>query len=230
MFQTRILQDGGIDPPYEKCIKRGPASLTDTELLAVILRTGTRGCSALDLSAKILSDGGGPKGLLRLFHVGAEELKQIPGIGTVKAIQLLCIGELSRRLARKKAEERISFSDPATIADCYMETLRHREQEHIYGLFLDTRNHLLAERQLFVGTVNASMLSPREVFVEALRMRAVRLILLHNHPSGDPTPSPQDKEITKRIRKAGSILDIACLDHIIIGDCCYYSFREHGLL
>lgn len=215
------------DRPYEKCLEFGAEHLTDAELLAVILRTGRRGSSSLELSYEVLNlPQTKNQGLAGLYHLSAQELMKIPGVGKVKAIQLKCIGELSRRMSRQRAKGRLSFNMPVTIADYYMEELRHEEQEVLLCMMLDTKNHLLGEKRLFLGTVNASLVSPRELFLEALRFQAVNIILVHNHPSGDPTPSKADVEITERVRLGGELLGIHLLDHIIIGEHTYVSFRE----
>ena len=218
--------------PYEKCIHSGPAVLDDAELLAVILRCGVQGVNSLALANQILSltkDTAYP-GLLGLLHMSLPDLMKVNGIGKVKAIQLKCIGELSKRMAAAAARPGLSFSDPVTIARYYMEHLRHEEQEVLIVMMLDGRNHLLGEQTISKGTVGATLVTPREVFVEALKYHAVSLILIHNHPSGDPTPSECDREITERIYKAGELLGIRLLDHIVIGDQKYVSFREQGLL
>lgn len=215
------------DRPYEKCLEFGAEHLTDAELLAVILRTGRRGSSSLELSYEVLNlPHTRSQGLAGLYHLSVPELMKIEGVGKVKAIQLKCIGELSRRMSRQRAKDRLSFNMPGTIADYYMEELRHAEQEILLCMMLDTKNHLLGEKRLFLGTVNASLVSPRELFLEALRFQAVNIILVHNHPSGDPTPSKADVEITERIRQGGELLGIHLLDHIIIGEHTYVSFRE----
>lgn len=215
------------DRPYEKCLDLGPEHLTDSELLAVILRTGRRGSSSLELSYEILHLAQTREaGISGLYHLSVQELMRIPGVGKVKAIQLKCIGELSRRMARQKARERLSFNDPATIAAYHMEGLRHLEQEVLLCMMLDTKNHLLGEKQISLGTVNASLISPRELFLEALRFQAVNIILVHNHPSGDPTPSREDVLITQRVHQGGELIGIHLLDHIIIGEHAYMSFRE----
>ena len=212
------------DRPYEKCLEFGPEHLTDAELLAVILRTGRRGSSSLELSYEILQLADiRRQGLDGLHHLSIPELMGIPGIGKVKAIQLKCIGELSRRMARQKARNRLSFHAPETIADYYMEELRQLEQEVLLCMMLDTKNHLLGEKRMFLGTVNASLVSPRELFLEALRFQAVNIILVHNHPSGDPTPSQEDVQITQRVQQGGELLGIHLLDHIIIGEHTYVS-------
>lgn len=228
MNQNHTIKDIPVqDRPYEKCLEFGAEHLTDAELLAVILRTGRQGSNSLELSYEILQLANIRKqGLSGLHHLSVQELMGISGVGKVKAIQLKCIGELSRRMARQTAKDRLSFNAPNTIADYYMEELRHLEQEVLLCMMLDTKNHLLGEKRMFLGTVNASLVSPRELFLEALRFQAVNIILVHNHPSGDPTPSREDVQITKRVRQGGELLGIHLLDHIIIGERTYVSFKE----
>ena len=216
--------------PYEKCLRNGPESLSDPELLAVIIRTGSRQESSLSLSKRVLEMDGGD-GLLGLLHRSLPELMEIPGIGPVKAVQLLCIGELSRRIWRQAASgEELSFHSPQAIANYYMEEMRHREQEELRAMFFNTKQGGIKELLISSGTVNASLATPREIFIEALRYRAVSLILVHNHPSGDPSPSREDVAFTKRVRLAGEMVGIALLDHIIIGDNAFLSLKERGIL
>ena len=216
--------------PYEKCEKNGTAMLSDAELLAVILRSGTKDQTAIDLATKVLSIDPFYEGILGICHTSREELQKIPGIGKVKAMQILCIAELSKRLASAKVEDKISFHSPASIADYYMEQLRHLEQENLVVMFLDTKCHLIKDMTITKGTVNQSLISSREIFVEALRCDAVNIILIHNHPSGDCTPSRDDMASTLAISKAGKIIGINVLDHIIIGDRSYSSLRELKLM
>ena len=216
--------------PYEKCLRNGPESLSDPELLAVIIRTGSRQESSLSLSKRVLEMDGGD-GLLGLLHRSLPELMEIPGIGPVKAVQLLCIGELSRRIWRQAASgEELSFHSPQAIANYYMEEMRHREQEELRAMFFNTKQVLIKELLISRGTVNASLATPREIFIEALRYRAVSLILVHTPPSGDPSPSREDVAFTKRVRLAGEMVGIALLDHIIIGDNAFLSLKERGIL
>lgn len=218
--------------PYEKCERFGASSLTDIELLAVLLRTGTKGESALDLARKLLYPERGTQTQTKA-HLQCwtkEELMKIGGIGRVKAIQILCLCEFSKRMSQLSAREDLDFSRPDTIAAYYMEDMRHHRQEHLKLLMLNTRSRLIGESELSRGTVNMSVISPRELFAEALQKNAVYIILLHNHPSGDPTPSREDILVTERIREGGSILGIELLDHIIIGDNCYVSLAERKLL
>ena len=215
--------------PYEKCFTHGPEALSDAELLSVIIRTGTKKDSSLALSRKILEGEDG--GLLSLLHRSLPELMEIRGIGPVKASQLLCIGELSRRIWRQAASgETLSFHSPEAIAGYYMEEMGHREEEEFRAMFFNTKQVLIKELLVSRGTVNASLATPREIFIEALRYRAVSLILVHNHPSGDPSPSREDVAFTKRVRLAGEVVGIALLDHIIIGDNAFMSLKERGML
>ena len=218
--------------PYEKCLREGEGTLSDGELLAVILRSGTRGVTSLELANEILNytkDSSYP-GLLGILHTSLQELMKLNGIGKVKAVQLKCIGELSKRIASTAARTQLSFGDPATIAKYYMEQLRHEEQEVILCMMLDGKNHLLGEYILSKGTANAALITPREIFMEALRRHALNIILVHNHPSGDPMPSSCDEEVTERVYRAGELLGVHLLDHIIIGDYTYIYFREQGFL
>ena len=217
--------------PYERCLDSGPEVLSDMELLAVLLRSGTQGCSSLELARKVLTLCPYEEGLGGLSHLTIPELIQIQGIGPVKAVQICCAGELSKRIARKQHMRRPQFRDAESIAEYYMENLRHCEQEHVFGMMLDTRNRLLGEEEISRGTVNQSLFSPRELFLKALSFHAVHVILVHNHPSGDVTPSREDLEITGQAFKAGELIGIPLLDHIIVGDRCYTSLRsaEPGL-
>ena len=215
--------------PYEKCWHSGAGSLTDAELLSVILRTGSRGEPALELSRRVLSLST-EEGLLGIYHLSLAELVKVRGIGKVKAIQLKCIAELSRRIAKTQAGSSLSFSDPETVAEYYMEDFRHEEQEKLLLLLLNSKGRLLGEEVISKGTVNATLISPREIFLCAFRYHAVSIILLHNHPSGNPTPSEEDRLMTKRVKESGILLGIELLDHIVIGDHKAVSFRREGLI
>lgn len=215
--------------PYEKCLEGGAESLTDAELLAVILRTGAKGESALELSRKILAGNGESKGLLGIYHMSISDLTRIRGIGKVKAVQLKCIAELSRRIARTRFSDGVCFTSPAAVAQYYMEEMRHQEQEILILVMLSSKGRLIKDMVISKGTVRASLISPREIFIEAIRHQAVSILLLHNHPSGIPDPSEEDIILTKRIRSVGELVGIELLDHIIIGDCQAVSLREQGL-
>jgi len=218
------------EQPYEKCIARGAEQLTDTELLAVILRTGTPGQSAYELAGKILQKCGVYQGILGICHLSIDELLTMKGVGKVKAMQIKCIAELARRISKATASCQISMSNPATVADYFMEDMRHEEQEQLMVLMLNTKNRIIKEKMIFKGTVNYSCISPREIFIEAVKAKAVHIVLVHNHPSGDPTPSQEDILMTRQVQEAGELLGITLLDHIIIGDNRYVSLQEAQLL
>ena len=217
--------------PYEKCFSQGEAALSDCELLAVILRSGTQGLNSLELAQEILQymETSSYTGLTGLLHISVQDLMEIHGIGQVKAIQLKCIGELSKRIARTATRPQMVMNNPSSVASYYMEELRHEEQEVVICMMSDVKGHFLGDKVLTRGTATGSLVTPREIYMEALRRHAVSLILVHNHPSGDPTPSPDDMQITARIYQAGELLGIHRLDHIIIGDQKYCSFREEGI-
>lgn len=217
------------DRPYEKCERFGAENLTDAELLAVLLRTGTRGENSLELAHKLIRSDFSGRGLLNIHRWTFEQLTRVRGIGRVKAIQILCLSELAKRMARSAAVESLDFSQPDTIAKYYMEDMRHREKEIMKLLLLNTRSRLIGEINVSTGTVDTALVSPRELFMEALQRNAVSIILLHNHPSGDPTPSLADAQITRRIYEAGALIGIELLDHIIIGDNCFVSMKEKGI-
>lgn len=231
MNQTGTIKEMPEDErPYEKCVNYGAGTLSNTELLAVLLRTGTQGRTSLDLARNILNAANNDDGILNIHHLTLEKLQSIKGIGKVKAIQILCLSELAKRLAKASAKEGLTFSLPSTIAEYYMEDMRHQKQEHMKLLMLNTKSKLIGETDVSKGTVNASLVSPRELFIEALEKNAVSIILLHNHPSGDPTPSTSDLLLTQRVKDAGNLIGIELLDHIIIGNNCYTSFAEQHIL
>lgn len=219
------------DLPYEKFLRFGPENLTEMELLAIIIRTGTKEQSALQLAEKVLELARYPrKGLLGLYDVSLEELQSIKGIGMVKAIKLKCLTELSMRISVATAEEGLSFHDSGAVARYFMEKLRHRDTECVILVCLDAKGQVIQEKKLSEGGVKMSLISPREIFLEALSSRAVHILLVHNHPSGDPAPSKADIEITKNVKELGEKMDISLLDHIIIGDNRYTSFKEAAYL
>ena len=224
--ETSMRELPAPERPYERCQQAGPQALSDAELLAVLLRTGTKGQNVLETARKILALDPATPGLLGLYHLTWNEYKRVPGIGEVKAVQLACISELAKRMSRGSVRREEVFLSPESVALYYMEEMRHREKEELRTAYLDTKGRLLADLCLSVGTVNSSLVSPREIFLEAFRFRAVRLILVHNHPSGDPEPSREDILVTKRTVQAGKLMGIEVDDHIIIGDNCYGEIVE----
>ncbi len=217
--------------PYEKFHAYGPEHLTESELLAIILRTGTGNTSALELAEQVLALAKPPReGLLGLYDISLQELMQLRGIGEVKAVKLKCLTELSMRISRACAKEVMVCEDSSSVADYFMEQLRHKDTECVLLVSLDGRGRILKESLISSGTVRMSLVSPREIFLEALQNKAVNIILVHNHPSGDPTPSQSDMNLTDSIKRMGEVLEIPLLDHIIIGDNRYTSFKELSLL
>ena len=216
--------------PYEKCEKYGSEYLSDAELLAVVIRSGTRRSRAVDVAMQVLNYSSAYEGLIGLNHMTMNELMSIEGIGRIKAIQILCVAELAKRMAKVTNGEGVFFNTPKAVAEYYMQDMRHLETEQIILLLFNTKNKLLKEIKLSEGTVNASLATPREVFIYALKYGAVNIILMHNHPSGDPTPSEEDIMLTKRIKESGKLIGINLIDHIIIGDNIYSSFGEKGII
>ena len=216
--------------PYEKCEKYGPMALSDAELLAVIIRTGSRSERSIDLASRVLNYNPNNPGLIGLNYMTLKELMSIHGIGRVKAIQLLCLTELSKRMAKTTKKDTMQFINPEVVANYYMQDLRHLQQEKVILLMLDTKSKMIKDMEMTSGTVNASLLSPREILLTSLKYEAVNIIILHNHPSGDPTPSREDIHSTKRLREAGNLVGIKLMDHIIIGDNRYISLGEEGYL
>jgi len=205
----------------------GAEALSHTELLAILLRTGTRSESAVHLAGRILQSCGSLAGLV---DMSLEELTAIRGIGPAKAVQLRAGIELGRRLSREGRETRLTVRRPQDAADYLMEELRYLKKEHFICLFLNTKNQLIAQETLSVGTLNASLVHPREVFRAAIKCSSASLICVHNHPSGDPTPSPEDVALTRRLVEAGELVGIDVLDHIVIGEQQFISLKEQGLM
>ena len=216
--------------PYEKCVHYGPEVLSDSELLAAVIRTGSRGEKAVDLAERVLCHLPG-KHLGGLFHISMEQLQEIHGIGMVKAVQLKCMAEFTKRMVRSSMPaEKLKCNEPEQVAAYYIQQMRFLETEQVRLLVLDGKNALSKEIVISNGSFNASAAAPREIFYNALKHKAVNIILLHNHPSGDPTPSREDMLMTKRIQEVGHMIGIELLDHIVIGDNRYISFRESGYL
>ena len=213
--------------PQTKARDFGISTLTDAELLALVLRNGTKERNALELAKDVLS---GNDGLYSLMEARREDLLSIDGIGEAKAFLLLAVQEIAKRAYTQRKKDLPSIASPRQAADYVMQLLRYEKQEYVMMLHLDTKLRVLGKELLFIGTLDQSMFSTRELFYSALKHQAAQVILFHNHPSGDPAPSEYDIRVTKKTEEAGKLLDIPLSDHIIIGDFKYYSFREHGLL
>ena len=214
--------------PYEKFEVLGPAALTDAELLAVIIRCGTVNVRSVQLAENILCHNNG--GLMNLHYLTEKELTKFSGIGKVKAIQLKCIAELTKRMAKSCRDTGESFQTPDYVAAYYMEDMRNLEREQLMILMLDSKSRKIHDMVISSGSVNSSIVSTRDIFYQSLKYGAVNIILLHNHPSGDPSPSREDIAVTKKVRDAGELIGIGLLDHIIIGDNCYFSMKQQSYL
>ncbi len=217
--------------PYERFKRFGPEALTESELLAIILRTGTKGKPAIKMAEEILNLADTKRdGLLGLYELSLEDLMSINGMGEVKAVKIKCLTELSARISEARARTGMIVHHPSTIAQYFMEKMRHNKTESVVIACLDSKGEFIGEKELSMGSVNSAVISPREIFMEAIKSEAVNIILVHNHPSGDPTPSKADITLTEAVREMGCMMGIPLLDHIIIGDNIYTSFQEKGLL
>lgn len=215
--------------PRERLYKYGPQALKTSELLAILIRTGSEEETALQLAERLLKKYDG--NLRRMAQENEKQLAEgIKGLGPSKAAQILAAFELGRRLAAYTEDEKVQIKSAADAARLMMPWLRDLMKETLYVLCLDTKNYLIKYRRIFEGSLNASVIHPREIFRFALEESAASIVLVHNHPSGDPTPSADDVSSTRRIVQAGEILDIPVLDHVIIGDGRFVSMRERGLI
>lgn len=213
--------------PRERFLRDGPQSLSNQELIALLLRTGTKNESVLQLAERLITHF---DGLRLLKDASIEEMTTINGIGEAKAIQLLAAVEIGRRVNNLCYSDRYVIRSPEDCANYCMNDMRFLTQEHFVCLYLNTKNQVLHKQTVFIGSLNASIVHPREVFKEAFRRSAASIICLHNHPSGDPTPSKEDIDVTKRLLECGKIIGIDVLDHLIIGEKKYVSLKEKGYL
>ncbi|MDZ5470815.1 DNA repair protein RadC (plasmid) [Bacillus sp. 31A1R] len=213
------------DRPRERFEKNGPESLSNHELIALLLRTGTKDESVLQLANRLLAHF---EGLRLLKDATLDEITEIKGIGKAKAIQVLAAVEIGRRVANLAYNDRYVIRSPEDGANYVMHDMRFLSQEHFVCIYLNTKNQVLHKKTVFIGSLNASIVHPREVFKEAFRRSAASIICAHNHPSGDPTPSREDIEVTKRLLECGKLLGIDLLDHIIIGENKFVSMKEKG--
>ncbi|WP_062355462.1 RadC family protein [Bacillus kwashiorkori] len=223
-----MIRDYPVDErPRERFKNYGPESLSNQELLALLLRTGTKSQSVLQLAQNLIKEF---DGLRMLKDATIEELTKIDGIGQSKAIQILAAVELGRRITNLTFDNRYIIRSPEDAANYMMEEMRFLNQEHFVCLYLNTKNHILYKQTIFIGSLNASIVHPREVFREAVKRSAASFICIHNHPSGDPQPSREDIAVTKRLVECGKLMGVELLDHIIIGEKKYVSLKEKGYL
>ena len=212
--------------PRERLERYGAGALQTAELLAILLRTGLQGENVIDLSQRLLRDFGGLAGLVAA-DIG--ELCQAHGLGLAKASQLKAALEIANRLAALGPEQRPQITQPGDVAKLLMLEMAYLAQEQLRVICLDTKNHVIAQQSVYQGTINSSAVRAAEVFRPAITRACLSIVVVHNHPSGDPTPSPEDVRTTEQLRKAGELLDIELLDHIIIGRHQFVSLKERGL-
>jgi DNA repair protein RadC len=222
----RIADLHESDRPRERLASLGPQALTNAELIAILLRVGVKGESAVDIGQRLLKKFGGLSGLHRAQF---KELVNQHGIGDAKASQIKAAIELGRRLTLESPEERPTINSPADAAALVQYEMSALEQEHLRVMLLDRRNRVLETVEVYKGSVNSSQVRVGEIFKEAIRKNASAVIVIHNHPSGDPTPSPDDVAVTRAIVQAGKLLDLEVLDHMVIGHGRWVSLKERGL-
>lgn len=213
--------------PRERMIEHGAKSLSNVELIALLLRTGSAKESVIELAQRVLTELGGMDGLLSLSY---HELVGVHGVGPAKAVQVMAGIELGKRVGQLDRKATKPIQSPQDAVHLLQHELAHLQQEHFICMFLNTKNRVINKKCIFIGSLNSSVVHPREVFREAVRCSAASFICIHNHPSGDPTPSPEDLDITFRLVESGRMMGIVCNDHIIIGHNRYYSMKEQGLI
>jgi len=216
------------DRPREKLINNGAAALTDSELLAILIGSGTQEKSALDIARDLTADNGILKNIALVHDV--KELAKTKGLGRAKAALIIAALELGRRIAGAEPLVRDSITSPEDGVALLMPRLRYESKEHFLVVLLNSKNKVLDVEQISEGSLNSSVVHPREVFAPAVLHHAAAILTAHNHPSGDPTPSKEDKDLTNTLVQAGKYMGIPVLDHIIIGDAKYFSFKEHSYL
>jgi DNA repair protein RadC len=225
-YRLRLKELPPTELPRERLASNGPAALSDAELLAILLRVGVEGTNVLQLAQQLLIEHHGWSGLLRADY---DELCRKRGLGAAKTATLKAALEIGRRLLLSGSEERLQIRSPTDAADLLMLEMGHLDQEHLRTVLLDTKNRVQHVSTIYIGSVNSALIRIGEVFKEAIRRNSTALIVAHNHPSGDPTPSPEDILVTRQIVEAGKLLDVDVLDHLIIGRGRWVSMRERGL-
>lgn len=225
-YTMKDLPEG--ERPREKLLNYGARSLSNSELIAIIIRMGSREFSAIDLANKLLTIK--EEGLPYLANASIEEMTSVKGIGECKAAQVLAAIELGRRTVLENLKEKKKITSPLDVVEFFMAEMEHLKKEHFKIVMLDTKNQIIATEEVSVGNLNSSIVHPREVYKEAIKRSSASIILVHNHPSGDPTPSKEDINITRRLVECGELLGIRVLDHVIIGKKRHISLKEMEIL
>ncbi len=226
-YDTKIMDRPLDERPRERLLNSGPQALNTAELLAILMRTGSSERSVLGLAEHLIHSF---KGLRGVANASIEELQQIKGVGVVKAIEIMAAVEMGKRLSVLSVESRMCIRSPQDVSNLLMAEMRDLKKEHLKSILLDTKNRVLKAVTVSVGILDSSLVHPREVFKDAILASAASIIVAHNHPSGDPTPSQEDINVTKRLHEAGKIMGIELLDHIVLGDNRWVSLKERGHL
>lgn len=211
--------------PRERMLNYGASHLSHAELLAILINTGRKGYSSLDIANELLKS---IVNLKELKHLSINDLNKIKGVGLYKALTLKAAFELGERMHSGSVDDKIQINNPKDVADFMMGKMEHLTQEKFIALFLNSKNIIIKQKTIFMGTLNSAIVHPREIYSEAVKCASNAIIVLHNHPSGDTTPSLEDIKTTDRLRECGDILGIQLLDHVIIGDHTYLSMVEEG--
>jgi len=232
MAKNLKIKDLPLDErPYEKLEKYGAETLSNAELLAIIIRCGNKNETSVALAQRILMQDEEGKGPSFINNMSLEQLRSLDGIGRVKAIQIKALMEFSKRIASPLcSSDKIYIKCSVDVSRLFMEEMRYLKKEVFKAVLVNTKNQLIKQINVSMGSLDTSIVHPREVFSEAIKASASAVLFVHNHPSGDPEPSPEDIATTKRLIEAGNILGIRVLDHIIIGDGVYISLKERGLI
>lgn len=221
----RINELADNQKPRERLLNHGASNLSHAELLAILINTGRKGSSSIDIANELLKS---VDNLKELKMLSIRDLNKIKGVGLYKALILKAAFELGERMHSGSVDDKVQISSPKDVADFMMGKMEHLTQEKFIALFLNSKNVIIKQKTIFVGTLNSSIVHPREIFSEAIKCASNAIIVLHNHPSGDVTPSNEDIKSTERLKKCGQVLGIDLLDHIIIGDHTYLSMVEEG--
>ena len=213
--------------PRERMRQKGPGALSDSELLALLIASGTQKATALELAVILLSEHGGLRGMA---GTNLDRLSSCSGIGPAKACKIMAAIEIAKRLSMLGKEEKIKINSPADASKLLLGNMRFLDKEHFMAILLDTKNGVIATEEISVGCLDGSLVHPRELFKVAIQKSAAGIIIAHNHPSGDPAPSKDDIKTTERLQEAAGIIGISLLDHLIIGDGCFVSLKEKGVI
>lgn len=227
MNNLKVMDLPENERPRERLLKYGAEVLSNSELIAVILNNGSHSENVIALSSRVLKEIGGLNGILALCP---QDIIKLRGIGNAKAARLIAVSEIAKRIKSFMAGESIKVTNPGDAAGIVMESMKNFNSEHLRVIMLNVKNIVISVKDVSIGSINEAIVHPREIFVEAIKNSSASIILCHNHPSGDPTPSTEDINITKRLKECSKLIGIELLDHIIIGEGIYVSLKEKGVI